>query len=513
MGIKKKRKAILVIMDGWGIRKARSKNAVACAYTPVYDSLLKKYPHTTLSASGEDVGLPRGFIGNSEVGHLNIGAGRVVKEKIKEIDDSIKDRSFYSNKAFIKAIDNCRKHGSTLHLIGLIQMQGVHSMSTHLVALLKLCKKQGFSEVVIHGFTDGRDSPPRSARRQLKTVTDAIRKTGVGRFVTITGRYYAMDRDKRWKRTKRAYDCIMNSKGKAASSVNSAIHGAYARGESDEFISPTVIDGYRGIRDHDSIIMFNYRLDRARQLTMSLIDPGFKEFKTRKAKGIRFCSMTQYYKGEEKADADIAFQKEHNRNILGEWLSKKKIRQFRTAETEKYAHVTYFFNSQQEKPFPGETRKLVLSPKVSTYDKKPEMSAYKVRDNVTAAMNSGRYGFIAVNFANPDMVGHTGNFDAAKKAVETVDKCVGSVCSLAEKKGWAVLIIADHGNCEDMGGSSVTSHTTNRVPLIYLGPGISRKNTKLRKGRLADIAPTILQIMQVGKPAEMTGKSLVVKND
>lgn len=524
----RKKPVVLIILDGLGIRKEKSLNAFALAKTPVLDRLRKEYPNTTLSASGEDVGLPRGFIGNSEVGHLNIGAGRIVKEKIKEIDDAIKDRSFFRKKAFLDAIKNCKKNHSTLHLMGLIQMQGVHSMSTHLNALLELCKINNFYNVVIHAFTDGRDSPPKSAKKQLSIVMRAIKKHGVGRFVSLSGRYYAMDRDKRWQRTKLAYECIMNAKGEKFKTITKAVDDAYKNAETDEFITPRIIDGYGGIREHDSVIMFNFRLDRARQLAQSVFEKGFKGFKTRNPKGLYFASMTEYYKSQAKGqNAGIAFPRENLKNVLGEIVSKKGKTQFRLSETEKYAHVTYFFNAQREKPFLNEERKIVPSPKVATYDQKPEMSAGIVKKIAIEKISSEKYDLIVINFANPDMVGHTGKIKKAIAAVSYVDLCLGEIIkSITNAKGVG-LIISDHGNCEDMSGKYQTSHTTNKVPCILIMPKetcaakqnkktglglnncINNSKIKLNSGSLCDVAPTILCLMGMKKPKEMTGRCLI----
>jgi 2,3-bisphosphoglycerate-independent phosphoglycerate mutase len=500
----KKRPVVLIIMDGWGIAPADERNALAKAHTPNLDRYLSTFPHATLRAEGLNVGLPEGNQGNSEVGHLNIGAGRVVKQTLVLIDDYIEDGSFYDNKVLRDAIDHCKKNGSNLHIMGLIQDQGVHAVTRHCNALLTLCSKMDFDRVYVHVFSDGRDTPPRSAAKYIKALEDGIKKAGRGKIGTIIGRYYAMDRDTNWDRVKIAYDGLTIPKGIVCKDWKEAIDNAYAAGETDEFIKPRIIKGFPGIKDGDAIINFNFRLDRAREITHAFTDKDFNGFERRKL-DIKYVGFSDYY---DNGEFEIAFPPIRHKNILGKVLSDHGLRQLRCAETEKYAHVTFFFNDLNEVPFPGEDRILVPSPKVATYDLKPEMSAYEVRDKLLEAIDSDQYDVIICNFANADMVGHTGVFDAVVKAGEAVDECVGDVTDLILKKGGAVIITADHGNGECMfleDGSPMTAHTTNPVPVIVCGVG----DVKLRKdGKLCDLAPTLLKILKINQPEEMTGKPL-----
>lgn len=501
------KKVILIIRDGWGINPKKDGNAVLLGKTPNSDSYEKDYPRCALKCHGEYVGLPAGNQGNSEVGHLNIGAGRVVYQSLTRIDKSIQEGDFFENKAFIKAIDNCRKNSSSLHIMGLVQDQGVHAVTRHCISLLELAKKKSVENIYVHAFTDGRDTPPRSAENYLKPLQDAINNLGIGRIATVMGRYYAMDRDNRWDRIELAYNALARGEGKKADSWKDAIMDAYENDESDEFIKPRVID-FDGIQDKDSVIFFNYRLDRARQITHAFTEEKFEKFK-REKRDVLYVAFTNYYDG---IDAEVAFPPITNKNLLGEIISNKGINQLRIAETEKYAHVTFFFNGQNETPFRNEIRVLINSPKVATYDLKPEMSAYEVTNALIEKINEDKYGLIILNFANGDMVGHTGKLDAAIKAVEAVDVCVGNIVNLfvKEKKG-AALITADHGNCEQMQdyvkGDVMTAHTVNDVPFILVSDEM--KDVKLRDGILADIAPTILDIMGIEKPEDMTGKSLI----
>jgi 2,3-bisphosphoglycerate-independent phosphoglycerate mutase len=502
---------ILIIRDGWGINPKKEGNAILLGKTPNTNRYEKEYPHCVLKCHGEYVGLPAGNQGNSEVGHLNIGAGRVVYQSLTRIDKSIEDGSFFRNNAFLKAIKNCKKKKSRLHIMGLIQDQGVHAVTRHGIALLELAKKEGLEDVYVHAFTDGRDTPPQSAENYLRQLQDAINNLGIGRVASVMGRYYSMDRDNRWDRTELAYNALVKGEGRKVKSWKEAIEDAYSRKETDEFIKPRVID-FDGIKDKDSVIFFNYRLDRARQLTHAFTDKEFSNFK-REKRDVFYVAFTDYY---DKMNAEIAFPPITNKNLLGEVLSRKGLYQLRAAETEKYAHVTFFFNGQNETPFKNEIRVLINSPKVATYDLKPEMSAYEVTEAVIDKINEDKYDVIIINFANGDMVGHTGVLKAAIKAVETVDLCIGKIVDLAvkEKKG-IVIITADHGNCEEMidyvTGKAKTAHTTNDVPFIVVSDDKKLKDVKLRNGILADIAPTMLEILDIKKPKEMTGESLIAK--
>ena len=455
--------------------------------------------------SGLSVGLPEGYQGNSEVGHLNIGSGRIMYQSLTRIDKSVSDGDFFSNKAFCGAIDTAKQRKSTLHLIGLIQEEGVHAVTRHCVALLDLCKRRGFSNVLVHAITDGRDTPPKSAREHLALLQSGIDNTGIGRVATVIGRYYAMDRDKRWDRTELAYRALMQGQGKAVDSWQAAIDDAYAAGENDEFVKPRLIN-FTGVGANDAIVFFNFRFDRTRQLTMAIAEPSFSEFPVVKH-SIHFVAMTHYY---DKGNFTEAYPEIPSTNILGEVLAKNGLTQLRCAETEKYAHVTFFFNGQRNDPFPGEDRILINSPKVATYDLKPAMSAFEVRDKLVAAIASDKYDVVITNFANCDMVGHTGVFAATVKAVQTVDTCVHDVVEAALAKGGACIVAADHGNAEQMklaDGSPMTAHSVNPVPLMLIGAGKVRLHDN---GRLCDLAPTMLELLGIAKPAEMTGESLII---
>jgi 2,3-bisphosphoglycerate-independent phosphoglycerate mutase len=499
----KKAPTILIIMDGWGVRKQKRANAVALANLPNFRSYLANYPNSVLKAHGTDVGLPEGYQGNSEVGHLNIGAGRVVKQQITIINESIVSGEFFKKKSLLKAVENCKKHDSSLHLMGLVQREGVHAMSDHLIALLRLSKMNNLKKVYVHVFTDGRDTPPKSALSHVAFVQKAMKELKTGSFATVTGRYYAMDRDNRWERIQLAYEGIVNAKGEKAMSVAEAIKSAYSKGQTDEFIKPIILSGYDGIKANDSVIFFNYRLDRARQLTRAFVDDKFDLFARKKLK-INYVCMTPYYKD---VPAGVVFDIHKLKNILGEVVSKKGKRQLRIAETEKYAHVTFFFNGEIEQPFSGEDRILVPSPKVATYDLQPEMNADIVRQKALEELAKKKHPLIILNFANPDMVGHTGMLPAIIKAVETVDRCMGEIVSEILKQHGTALIIADHGNCEQKEGKYKTSHTKNDVPCILVRNDV--KGVKLNDGKLADVAPTLLDILGIKKPKEMTGKSLI----
>jgi 2,3-bisphosphoglycerate-independent phosphoglycerate mutase len=502
----KKKPVCLIIRDGWGKGKNTDENAIFMAKTPYTDTYESTYPTTVIATSGLAVGLPAGYQGNSEVGHLNIGSGRVMYQSLTRIDKSVSDGDFFTNKAFCAAIDHAKKNNGAIHLIGLIQEEGVHAVTRHCIALLKLCKQRGASNVLVHALTDGRDTPPRSALEHLALLQKGIDDVGVGRVASLIGRYFAMDRDKRWDRTERAYRAIMQGKGKAVSNWKEGIEDAYGAGENDEFIKPRLID-YKGIGSDDSVIFFNFRFDRTRQLTKAIVEPSFSEFPTIPHK-LYFVAMTHYY---DDGHFEEAYPEIPTVNILGEVISKNGLKQFRSAETEKFAHVTFFFNGLRNDPFPNEDRVLVNSPKVATYDLKPEMSAFEVRDKLVEAIASGVYDVVICNFANCDMVGHTGVFEATVKAVETVDTCVHDVVEAALAKGGVCLVTADHGNAEQMklaDGSPMTAHTTNPVPLMLIGAG----NARLREdGKLSDIAPTMLEFLEIPKPGEMTGASLILR--
>jgi len=489
---------ILIIMDGWGLRSSRRYNAVKLAKTPNYDFFLKAYPNTRLKAAQEAVGLPKGTIGNSEVGHLNLGAGRVVYQELTRINDSIKNRSFFRNKVLVNGIKKSRK----LHIMGLLSDGGVHSHINHLFALLELCKEQNVFDVELHLFLDGRDVPAKSALSYIKKLNKKMEKLRIGRIATIIGRYYSMDRDKRWHRTRRAYDLLVRARGFKHRDAVKSVKYYYKKGITDEFMEPIVLNDYKGINDGDSVIFFNFRLDRARQITSAFVKKDFKEF-TRKRVRVKFDAMCEY---DKKIKTAVAFPPTAIKNNLGNVLSKNGLRQLRIAETEKYAHATFFFNSQVEKPNKGEDRIIIPSPKVSTYDQTPEMSAYEIKKDVINEIKKDKHRVIILNFANADMVGHTGDLKATIKAVEVVDDCVKQVVDEIIKKNGVALITADHGNAEEMKGKHATSHTLNDVPLILIG-----KKCRISKGALADVAPTILELIGVKKPREMTGKSLIVK--
>ena len=496
----------LIIMDGFGLAPAAADNAVSLANTPVLDKLFREYAHTTLSASGLDVGLPAGQMGNSEVGHTNIGGGRVVFQDLPRISRAIEDGSFFKNEAYNKAMDDCLKNDSSLHLYGLLSDGGVHSHIEHLFALLQMAKDKGLTKVYVHCFLDGRDVSPTSGKGFVQELQDRCAQLGVGKIATVMGRYYAMDRDKRWERVQMAYDAMVYGEGHHSSDPVAAVAESYANGVTDEFVEPVVIDPDGTISDNDSIIFFNYRPDRAREITRAIVDPDFDGF-AREFFPTTYVCNTEY--DASMPNVLVAWPRIAVKNGLGEYLSSMGMTQLRIAETEKYAHVTFFFNGGVEKQYPGEDRVLVPSPKVATYDLQPEMSAFEVCDKCVERIESGAYDVIILNFANCDMVGHTGVLEAAVKAVETVDTCVGRVVDATLKMGGIAMVTADHGNAEDMkqpDGSPMTAHTTNLVPFILCGAG-----TELRPGRLADIAPTILDVMGLACPEEMDGKTLIVK--
>lgn len=497
----------LIIMDGWGIGDPNSKtNAVNVAKTPVIDGLLAKYPHAKLACSGEAVGLPDGQMGNSEVGHTNIGAGRVVYQELTRITKAIREGAFFKNPVFLDIVNAVKKNDGALHLMGLLSDGGVHSHNQHLYALLQLAKQEGLKKVYVHAFLDGRDVPPSSAAEYVKELQDKIDEIGVGQIATLSGRYYAMDRDKRWDRVQKAYDAIALGKGVKAATAAEAVENSYKENVTDEFVVPAVIGEYAGMTNNDGAIFFNFRPDRARELTHAFVDVDFDGFTRERDLKVPFAIMTQYEKG---INAEIAYKPETLVNTLGEYVSKLGYTQLRIAETEKYAHVTFFFNGGVEQPYAGEDRILVPSPKVATYDLQPEMSAIEVTDKVVDAILSKKYDFIILNYANGDMVGHTGVLEAAEKAVETVDTCVGRFVDAIKQVGGSVCITADHGNAERMVDETThepfTAHTTNPVPFIV----VSDKVKSVKDGSLCDIAPTLLTLADLKVPAEMSGKSLV----
>ena len=507
----KKNLTMLAIIDGWGINEKEEGNAVKLAKTPNLDSIFSQYPTTKIKTSGLDVGLPEGQMGNSEVGHTNIGAGRIVYQELTRITKSIQDGDFFKKKEFLDAINYCKKHNTNLHLYGLLSNGGVHSHNTHLYALLELCKRQDFNKVYVHCFLDGRDTPPSSGESFISELEDKIKEIGVGKIASIMGRYYAMDRDKRWERVELAYRALAKGEGLTANSAIDAIESAYQREEFDEFVKPTVIveDGKprATIKQNDSIIFFNFRPDRAREITRVFVDKSFDGFE-RKFQYVNYVCMTQY--DETMPGVEVAFKPTVIENTFGEYISQKGYKQLRIAETEKYAHVTFFFNGGNEVKYEGEDRILVASPKVATYDLQPEMSAYEVTDKVVDVIRKNETDVIILNFANCDMVGHTGVLEAAIKAVETVDECIGKIVTEVLKVNGTIIITADHGNAEQMidytTGDPHTAHTTTLVPLIIAG---CKDDIKLKEGRLADIAPTMLDIMGLEKPSEMTGESLI----
>ena len=498
----------IIIMDGFGISPTQEGNAIANARKPNLERLWKQYPTTTLKASGLAVGLPRGQMGNSEVGHLNLGGGRIVYQDLTRISLAVENGTFASNPVLQEAMNLARKGGSKLHLIGLLSDGGVHSHITHLYALLEMARSMDLSRVFVHAILDGRDVPPRSALGYFRDLEEKFSQTGTGSTATVSGRYYTMDRDRRWERVEKAYRCLVYGEGLRADSAEEAVRKGYDRGENDEFIMPTVVDDKGMVDDGDSIIFFNFRPDRAREITRAFVDKDFQEFATKPIR-VHYTCMTQY---DATLNAPVAYPAENLIDTLGEVVSRAGLKQLRIAETEKYAHVTYFFNGGKEEVNPGEDRVLIPSPKVATYDLQPQMSAYEVRDELLARLDSGRYDLVVLNFANPDMVGHTGIFEAAVKAVEVVDGCVGEIVDRILSLGGAVLLTADHGNAEKMQDSDTgqphTAHTTNPVPISLITS--DRKSYRLREdGILADVAPTALELMHIPQPEAMTGRTLI----
>lgn len=504
-----------MILDGYGINEKKEHNAVAMAKTPVMDKLMSTYPYVKGLASGMAVGLPNGQMGNSEVGHLNMGAGRIVYQELTRITKEIEDGTFFTNKALLEAVNNCKTKGSSLHLFGLLSDGGVHSHNTHLYGLLELAKREGLTNVYVHCFLDGRDTPPSSGADYIEQLESKMREIGVGQIASIMGRYYAMDRDNNYDRVKLAYVAMTEGEGLKAANAYDAIHGSYDRDETDEFVKPTVIVNggvpVGTINDGDSVIFFNFRPDRAREITHAFCDDEFRSFKRDRKLDLVYVCFSDY---DPLIDNKlVAFEKIAVTNTFGEWLAANGMKQARIAETEKYAHVTFFFNGGVEEPNEGEDRILVKSPKVATYDLKPEMSAYEVCDNLVKAIKADKYDVIIVNFANPDMVGHTGVEEAAIKAVEAVDECVGKAYDAIMEVGGVMFICADHGNCEQTvdyeTNAPFTAHTTNPVPFILVN---YKEGYGLREGGcLADIVPTLIECMGMEQPHEMTGKSLLIK--
>ncbi|CCY72160.1 2 3-bisphosphoglycerate-independent phosphoglycerate mutase [Clostridium sp. CAG:921] len=508
----KNRQYLLMIMDGVGLNDEEKGNAFKLANTPNIDKYISKYPNTYVATSGMAVGLPEGQMGNSEVGHTNIGAGRIVYQELTRITKEINEGKFFENSELKNAMDNAKKEGKALHIVGLLSDGGVHSHIDHLFALLKMAKNNGLENVYVHAILDGRDTPPTSAIEYVKELEEKMKEIGIGKIATLTGRYYAMDRDNRWERVKLAYDAMANGIGNFFKTAQKAIETSYEIQEFDEFVKPIVMVGEDGkplgnVKNGDSIIYFNFRPDRARELTKAFMLEDFNGFEREKIQDLTFVTMTKY--DDSIKNVGIAYKPVELKNTLGEYLSNNGYTQLRIAETEKYAHVTFFFNGGKEEPYNGEGRILVPSPKVATYDLKPEMSAYEVTDNVVEAIDSKKYDVIIINYANGDMVGHTGNLEKTIEAVEALDKCVGRVISKIEEVGGEALITADHGNCEYMldlkTGEPITSHSTFDVPFIV----VSNRIKSLKNGRLCDIAPTLLTLMDEKIPEEMSGESLI----
>lgn len=506
-------KTLLLIFDGFGINKSKYGNAVLTAQTPNYDKFLSENPHSELSASGFDVGLLKNDMGNSEVGHLNIGAGRIVYQLNSLIMKSIEDGSFFRNEVLLSAIEHVKKFGSKLHIMGLLSDGNVHTNIDHLWAILKLCKMNGIEQVYYHAFTDGRDTLPHSGMGFIQQFLAKSEEIGIGKIATVSGRYYAMDRDNRWERIEKAYNAMVRGIGEKSPDPLGAIKENYDKEITDEFIIPTVItdngNPIAKIEENDAIIAFNFRADRMRQISKALKIPGFDKFERIAFSNLHYVSISEYDINFNDF-IPVAFRLQKLENILGKVISEKGLRQLRLAETEKYAHVTFFFNGGVEQAFPNEDRILVNSPRIATYDLQPEMSAYEVCDKLLSALKSDKYDLIITNFANCDMVGHTGVFEAAVKAVETVDNCLGKILPVAAEKNFNVILTADHGNAEKMldeEGRIFTAHSKNPVPFVV--HSCHKPVSKLRNGILADIAPTILDLMEIVQPSEMTGKSLI----
>ena len=514
----KTRPVLLVVLDGWGLRAERDHNAILLAGTPNVDALARDYPSAALKTSGLSVGLPEGQMGNSEVGHTNLGAGRIVYQDLVRINRSVEDGSFFQNPVLVEAMHRARGASGAVHFLGLLSDGGVHSHVDHLHACLELARREGVPRAFVHAFLDGRDTPPKSGLGYLQAFEKRLGETRYGQVATVMGRYYAMDRDKRWDRVALAYGAMVRAEGHRAAGAARAVEDAYGRGETDEFVKPTVVVNGAGeprarVKDGDVVVFFNFRADRAREITRALADPGFREFDASPQPQLAcYACMTEY---DKTFELPVAFGPDQPTEIFPELVARAGVAQLRCAETEKYAHVTFFFNGGREVQFPKEDRILVPSPRdVKTYDEKPEMSAREVTDRLVAAIDSRKYGFILVNFANPDMVGHTGKLDAAMKAVKVVDECIGRLWKAASAAGMAMLVTADHGNCEMMvdpvTGEPHTAHTLGPVPFILADPDM--KGARLRsEGVLADVAPTALQVMGLPQPKEMKGLGLLLR--
>ena len=511
--VKRPRPLLLMILDGWGIGAPSNCNAVTCASTPNFHRLMNEYPNTLLQTSGEAVGLPAGQMGNSEVGHLNIGAGRIVYQDLTRIDRAVRSGEITANPALAEALQQAKKNNSALHLMGLLSDGGVHSEIEHLFSLLEMVRGFGLERVFVHAFLDGRDVPPASALEYIDLLEKKLLDLGIGKIATLGGRYWGMDRDQRWERVEKHYRAFTEGEGVKAESAHQAVENSYKANVTDEFVEPTVITDAQGvplgvIQDGDSVIFFNFRADRAREITRAFVDPDFQGFHRQKQPQVYFVCMTQY---DVTIPASVAFPPQKITNTLGEVLAQHGLRQLRIAETEKYAHVTFFFNGGVEAANPGEDRALIPSPKVATYDIKPEMSAREVTERLLQEVQSDKYDVIVLNYANADMVGHTGIIDAAIKAITTLDECVGQVLKAVLDQGGAAIITADHGNAEEMQepgtGEPITCHTKGPVPLILVDPDY--RGVRLQSGSLQDIAPTMLYLLGLPQPAEMTGRSLI----
>lgn len=503
---------VLIVLDGWGIAQSSPGNAITLADTPTLDKLWRQFSHSALKASGEAVGLFPGEIGSSEVGHVNLGAGKVVKQSLPRITESIMDRSFFTNKTFQQAIQHVKRNRSRLHLMGLMGCGGVHSCIRHLFALLKLARKHKIKNVYIHGFSDGRDTEPKEASKIFADAEAMIKKMGVGKIVTVSGRYFAMDRDNRWNRTARAYNTLIDADQRRAASTRNAIRDSYKNNTTDEFIEPTIIGQVKEntrVQDNDAVIFFNLRPDRAKQLTQAFVSPQFRKFKRERLKNLFFVTMVEY--GVD-LPVQIAFPVIYHENCLAGIISRSGLAQLHIAETEKYAHVTYFFDNGHRKPHPNEDWVSIPSPRVPTYDLKPEMSAKKITERTQQEIIKDKYNFVLINFANADMVGHTGKLKPTIRAIEIVDGCLDKIVTTTLSKDGTIIITGDHGNAEEMVNPdkksiSYTSHTINSVPFILIGKNLDLKPTV---GKLADVAPTILDLLDIRKPAEMTGQSLLL---
>lgn len=502
------RPVVLLILDGWGYSESQEFNAIYTARTPNWDRMWAETPHSLIATSGSRVGLPDGQMGNSEVGHLNLGAGRIVYQELTRVSRAIEDGSFFANPALVGAVDAARARSGAVHIFGLLSPGGVHSHEEHIHAMVEMAVQRGCDRVYVHAFLDGRDTPPRSAGPSLELLQQAMDRAGGGRLASMVGRYYAMDRDNRWERVSKGYDLVTGAEAPfSAPDARTALQMAYDRGENDEFVQGTRIGEAVEIQDGDSIIFMNFRADRARELTRAFIEPGFAEFERRiRPQLAAYVTLTRYH---EEFAVPVAYDKEELENILGEYISGLGMRQLRLAETEKYAHVTFFFNGGREEPFPGEERVLIPSPKVATYDLQPEMSSVAVTDALVEAIRGGQFDLIVCNYANPDMVGHTGVFEAAVQAIEAIDRALGRIIEALETVGGELLLTADHGNAEQMrdpvSGQPHTAHSHNLVPLAYIG----RQGELAEGGALCDIAPTLLYILGLEQPVEMTGRSLL----